>query len=98
MTNRDEYLNKFKAKLDQWDAEIDKFEAKADEAQADARLQYHKQLDTMREQRDIALKRYNEMQNAAADAWETMVQGTEKAWTAWLDAFEDARAKFTSKG
>jgi hypothetical protein len=52
----------------------------------------------MREQRDIALKRYNEMQNAAADAWETMVQGTEKAWTAWLDAFEDARAKFTSKG
>ncbi|MGB5832977.1 MAG: hypothetical protein WBG92_13435 [Thiohalocapsa sp.] len=96
MTNRDEYLEKLKSKLDEWDADIDRLETKARESQSDATEQYHKQLETMRQMRDEAMARYGEMQNAAADAWETMAQGTEKAWNAWLSAFEEARTKFTN--
>ena len=97
MTERDEYLQKFKAKLDEWNADIDKLETKAQEAQANAQAQYHKQIEALREMRDDAQKRYNEMQNAAVGAWDAMVQGTEKAWQAWFDAFEDARSKFKPK-
>ena len=61
MTNRDEYLEKFKAKLDEWNAEIDKFEHSAREAQADAKAQYDKQLESLREMRDEAQKKYSEM-------------------------------------
>jgi len=48
--------------------------------------------------RDDAFKRYAELQDAAGDAWDTMLKGTEKAWNAWLDAFDEARRKFTSNG
>ena len=94
MSSRDEYLQKFKTKLDEWNADIDKLEAKARDAQADAQGQYHEQLESLRETRDDALKRYNEMQNATVDAWDAMAQGAEKAWQSWLDAFADARSKF----
>ncbi len=97
MTSRDENLEAFKAKLDEWNAEIDKLESNARQVQADAKAQYDTQLESLREMRDDAQSKYSEMQNATAEAWEAMVQGTEKAWQAWANAFEDARSKFTSK-
>lgn len=97
MTDRDEYLEGFKVKLDEWNAEIDKLESKARKAQADAKTQYDKQLVLLREMRDDAQKNFNEMQNATNEAWDVMLKGTEKAWNAWVDAFEDARSKFKPK-
>lgn len=97
MTNRDEYLEKLKAKLDDWNADIDKLEASAREAQGEMQEQIHKQLESLREMRDDAQKQYLDLQNAAADAWDVMAQGTEKAWKAWFNAFEDARSKFKPK-
>jgi hypothetical protein len=94
MTSRDEYLQNFKTKLDEWNADIDTLEAKTRDAQADMQAQYRKQLEAMREMRDDALKRYTELQGATVDAWDVMAQGTEKAWQAWVDAFADARSKF----
>ena len=97
MSSRDEYLDQFKAKLDEWNAEIDKLESNARQAQADAKVQYDKQLEALREMRDDAQTKFSEMQNATTEAWDVMVQGTEKAWQAWGSAFENARSKFTSK-
>ncbi len=96
MTSRDDYLDEFKAKLDEWNAEIDKLENNARQAQADAKVQYDKQLETLREMRDDAQTKFSEMQNTTAEAWDVMLQGTEKAWNAWTDAFAEARSKFTS--
>ena len=98
MTDRDEYLRQFKAKLDEWNADIDRLEAKAREVQADAQSEYQRQLAALRDMRDDALKQYGEMQNAAAEAWDTLVEGSEKAWQAWADAFADARSKLKPKG
>lgn len=97
MTSRDEYLEKFKANLDEWNAEISKLEARAREAQADAKIQYEKQLASLREMRDDAQEKFMEMQNATTEAWDAMLKGTEKAWQAWVGAFEEARSKFKSK-
>ena len=97
MTSRDEHLEKFKTQLNQWNAEIDKLEGNARKAQADAKTQYDKQLEALREMRDDAQTKFNEMQKTSAEAWDVMVKGTEKAWQAWGSAFEDARSKFSSK-
>ena len=97
MSSRDEYLQKFKAQLDEWNADIDNLEAKAREAQAEAQAQYHEQLESMREMRNDALKRYSEMQSATVEAWDTMVAGAEKTWQTWIDTFAEARSKFKSK-
>ncbi len=98
MTSRTEYLEKFKAKLDEWDVEIDKIEGSAREAQADAKAQYDEQLEALREMREDAQNKFTEMQSTTAEAWDVMTQGAEKAWQTWANAFEDARTKFTSKG
>ena len=82
MSSRDEYLEKFKAKLDEWNADIDKLEAKARAAQAEMQAEYRGQLEALRRTRDEASKEYDKVQNAAGDAWDAMVQGTEKAWQA----------------
>ncbi len=97
MADRDEHLESFKAKLDDWNAEIDKLEEHARQAQADAKAQYDKQVESLREMRDEAQSKFSEMQNASNEAWDVMLQGTEKAWQAWASAFEDARSKFTPK-
>ncbi len=97
MSSRDEYLQKFKAQLDEWNADIDKLEAKAREVQADVQAQYQEQLESMREMRDDALKRYTEMQSATVEAWDAMVVGAEKTWQIWVDTFAEARSKFKSK-
>ena len=94
---RDDYLDEFKAKLDDWNAEIDKLESNAQQAQANAKAQYDKQLQALREMRDDAQTKFSEMQNTTAEAWDVMAKGTEKAWQAWNSAFENARSKFTSK-
>lgn len=97
MTSRDEHLEKFKANLDEWNAQIEKLEQNARKVQADMQSQYDKQLESLRAMRDEAQKKYIDMQNATADAWDVMLKGTEKAWQTWFSAFEDARSKFRSK-
>ena len=61
MIDRDAYVEKVKANIDQWNAEIDKLQANAREAQADAKIQYEKQLADMRKQRDEALEKMKEV-------------------------------------
>jgi len=73
MANREEYLQIFKAKLDEWNNDIDELEAQAREMQGDVLAQFNKQLEALREMRDDALKRQNEMQSAAVDALDTMI-------------------------
>ena len=97
MTSREEYLQRFKRQLDEWNDDIDELEVKAREAQAGAQARYREQLEALRKMRDDAWQRYTEMQRATVDAWDAMAQGTEKAWHAWVDAFDDARSKFKSK-
>ena len=47
MEKRDEYVEKMKAQLDQWNGEIAKWEAKADVAQAEARIEFDKRLEAV---------------------------------------------------
>ena len=89
MITRDEQLEKFKAKLDEWNADIDALEEKARAAQADMQAHYENQLATMRKARDDAQAQFFQMQNAAVEAWEAMAQGAHNAWQAWADDLEE---------
>ena len=97
MMNRDEYVQKLKAQLDQWNAEAEKWEAKAKEAQAGMKAEYEKQLAAVNSRRDEALYQMKLMQNASHDAWQDMMRGTEEAWKNMQDAFNKARSHFEKK-
>ena len=94
MSKRDEYVEKLKAQLDQWNTEVAKWEAKAQKAQANARIEYDKQLKEVRRQRDQALEQMKKVQAATGDAWVDLVRGADEAWAKMREALEKARSHF----
>jgi DNA-binding transcriptional MerR regulator len=95
--NRDEYVNKLKAQLDQWNAEAAKWETKAKEMQTSWKAEYEKQLATLNSRRDEALYQMKLLQNASADAWQELARGAEEAWKNMQEAFNKARSHFEKK-
>lgn len=94
MSKRDEYVEKLKAQLDQWNTEVAKWEAKAQKAQAGARVEYEKQLKELRRQRDQALEQMKRVQAATGDAWVDLVRGADEAWAKMREALEKSRSHF----
>jgi lipid II:glycine glycyltransferase (peptidoglycan interpeptide bridge formation enzyme) len=97
MINRDEYVQKLKTQLDEWNAEAAKWEAKAREAQAHMKAEYDKQLATVNSRRDEALYQMKLLQGASADAWQDMMRGADEAWKNMHEAFSKARSHFEKK-
>jgi len=94
MSKRDEYVDKLKSQLDEWNAQVAKWEAKTKEAQAGARGEYEKRLQAFRHQRDQALEQMRRVQGAAGDAWIDLARGADDAWAKMREAFEKARSHF----
>jgi len=94
MSKRDEYVEKLKVQLDEWNAEVRRWEAKAKGTQADVRIEYEKQLEAFRRQRDQAMEQMRQVQAAAGDAWLDLTRGADDAWAKAREAFEKARSHF----
>ena len=93
MINREEYVQKLKHQIEQWNAQMAHWEAMSRGAQE----RYLKQLEQFREKRDAAMAELRRLQSASADAWADMMKGTEAALKSMQEAFENARKKFERK-
>ena len=91
--NRDEYVQKLKAQIDQWNAQMSKWEASS----AEVKNKYLQQLDEVQVRRDEAIAEMKRLQNASADAWTQMMKGAESAFKNMQTAFENARKGFDKK-
>ena len=94
MSKRDEYVEKLKSQLDQWNAEVTKWEGKSREAQASMHAEMDKQLEAYRRQRDQALEQLRKVQSASGEAWVDLMRGADDAWAKMREAFERARTHF----
>jgi LmbE family N-acetylglucosaminyl deacetylase len=97
MGQRDEYVEKMKAQLDQWNTEIAKWEAKAKDVQAEGRAEYEKRLEALRAHREQAMYQMKLLQGAAGEAWLEMMRGTDEAWARMREAFDKASSHFRAK-
>ena len=97
MITRDDYVQKLKLQLDQWNSEAAKWEAKAKSAQAGMQAEYAQQLEQFHKRRDEALAEMRRVQSASADAWSEMMRGADTAFKSMKEAFEQARSKFNKK-
>jgi hypothetical protein len=97
MMQRDEYVQKLKVQLDQWNAEVTKWEAKAAGARAELQAETAKRLEELRGRRDEALYQMKLLQNASTDAWMDLMRGTEQAWKSLHEAYDRARTHFEKK-
>jgi site-specific recombinase XerD len=93
MINREEYVQKLKHQIEQWNAQMAQWEAMSRNAQD----RYLRQLEQFREKRDEAIAELRRLQSASVDAWADMMKGTEAAFKSMQEAFESARKKFERK-
>ncbi|HWM41866.1 MAG TPA: hypothetical protein VNP36_05450 [Burkholderiales bacterium] len=91
--NRDEYVQKLKSQIDQWNAQMAKWEALSQ----DVKNKYLTQLDELQVRRDEALAELRRIQGASVDAWSDMMRGAEGAFKQMREAFERARKAFEKK-
>lgn len=94
MTNRDEYVEKLKAQLDQWSTQMATFESAAREATTEARVELEKQIGIMRSRLDDMVFRMELLKGASTDAWQEIARGADEVRKAMQDAFEKARFHF----
>ncbi len=94
MSDREQYVEKAKARIEQWNADIEKLQAKADEAKVGAKIEYEDQLKDLRAQRDEAKAKLDEMAEASDSAWDDIKAGFESIWEKATNTFESAKARF----
>ena len=94
MNSREAYVQKLKAKLDEWNATIDKLQEKADQAEAGAKIAYEKQLADLRAKREDVDEKLSEMEQAGESAWEDLKQGLENSWEILKAGFVKVKSEF----
>jgi len=94
MQTKDAYKQKLKADLNEWGAQINLLAAKADSAGADAKLQYAKDLDSLREKQHHAAEKMKELESASGDAWEKVRHTADSLWDELKAGVAHTVAKF----
>jgi len=90
MTKHETHLEAMRARLAEWTTEIERIEARAHAVNPEARARYEAALVEMRRQRDKALDRLHQAQNASEETWATLQEGIELAWENAAHAFREA--------
>lgn len=93
MKDKDAYIQKLHARLDEWNADIDRLKAKADKIEAESRLEYQKQIKNLRNKHRKAEQSLAKVREAGEDAWKDLRSGLQVAWDAMEEAIKSARSR-----
>jgi len=94
MEDRKAYIDKLSAKLKEWDDDILKLEAKVNTASAEAKVKLHEQIKDLKEKKEAARLKFNQIKEAGDDAWAEIKAGTEKSLKTLENSFKNAWKKF----
>jgi uncharacterized coiled-coil DUF342 family protein len=97
MINRDEYVERMKKQIDEWNTKLADWEAEVQKAQTHVKARYEAQIKAMEKQRDETIKRLNETREASQAAWQEVSKGVESAWKALHASYEKAWSEFHKK-
>lgn len=91
---RNEFVEQFKNKLDEWNHDITHWEEKARTKKNDLTIDYEMKMDELRKKRDDAAAKLKEVQASSEDAWVDVKAGAEAAWASMREAFDKAKTHF----
>lgn len=94
MSNREDFVAKLKAQLDEWNIDLDKLQAKAEHLSAEVKSTYHEKIASLTSRRDEAKQKLAELEELGEEAWDKVEHTAEQTWTGIKDAFAKARAQF----
>ena len=94
MGKREDYIDKLAAQLKLWSAEIDVLKAKAGKETVEVKIAIHKEVEILNKKMQDAQKKLQEIGKKTGDAWESLAEGTNKAWNDLREAVYQAGEKF----
>lgn len=83
MVTRDEYVEKMKARLDEWNKEIDTLEEKLSEAGDETRQRLEPYLQKAHESRDQVVAKFGELKEGGETSFEARRDQVEHVWKAF---------------
>jgi peptidoglycan hydrolase CwlO-like protein len=93
---REEYVERMKRQLDEWNAAIDKLEKRAGELTAEARQRVQARVAALRAKRQEIQGKLKEMQAAGESAWDAIKASVEAARTEFKRAYEETESETPS--
>lgn len=93
MTNKQSFIDKMKARLDQWDTEIKNLEAKADSLKMEFNEEYKEQIEDLKKLRDETNLKIQKLQNNSGEAWKELKDGIENSTRTLGDSIRNAFEK-----
>ena len=77
MTDKDVYVQKLHAKIDEWNAEMDKLKAKGDSVVAEKKAEYQKEVAALEAKRDNLKEKIEQLSGAGENAWKDLKAGVD---------------------
>lgn len=93
-SKRDAYVEKLKARLDDWNKRIDELEAGARQFEAGTRTEVQKRIDTAKARRDELAETIESLRKASDSAWKDLRRGAKGSYKALDKAIRAAAARF----
>ena len=90
---KEAYQEKVDAQFKVWSAEFKELQAKAEMAKAEAKIELHKHLQTLKAKQEAAQQKLKELKEAGADAWEKAKPDLEKAIDNLKSAWENIKKR-----
>lgn len=87
-------IEKFQSQLDEWKAQVAQLEAKAGQANADAKLEYQREVDDLKSKYAEAEKQFEEIRKAQQSASSDVMDGMTSAWRDLGDGVKKAMQRF----
>lgn len=91
---RSEYIAKAKEKLDLLDSRIVDLEARANDKTGELRRELKAKISGLRESKEQAERRLEDLRLASKPAWEDIKQGVEESWKSLADSVARAGERF----
>ncbi len=80
MSKRDEYVEKMKQQLDEWNADLARLETKLSEVSEPVKSKLEPQLSKLRDGYDGARQKLREVRAASEESWEDLTKDVEHVW------------------
>jgi vacuolar-type H+-ATPase subunit H len=87
MSKRDEFIEKFKHQLDQLNEQLEVLEQKAQKATGEAREDYKRQLEKLREMAMPATEKLAEIKSEGGERWHSLESEAERIYKAFVHSF-----------
>ena len=94
MDTKEAYLKKYRAKLAEYNADMDKLNAKLQDMQADAAIEANGLMANLKQKRDAASRKLDEIGTASDEAWGDLKAGAGVLWEDLNDVAKSIRDRF----